>query len=1179
MRSRRRTAIEEGTESSREVEQRPGVRGSPRRAAQRAQSEASNTRIFLKTPMQPVKPDPPHKKLSTHVSLKLDHVFQYPPKQLKLPTTKAENIAANISKSSSAFLCSKWLQGTNCVLIDETKSIKYAAVSIFIEKIRSAYSKCPPFLLIAQPKEISVWVEQLKYWTSQSISVCTSDQSERDTITDQQLLLDVNPTSDYGIVITNYEQFINDRTIIPYRQWASVIADDPSPKMPLDGLFAFHKTFVGTEFFDEYPSLETFLEVPPDAAVDPSTVFIIKPEDAADDYLFEENFTPCPMAALQQAMYIELLQESSEKIRSENADIKDLCEFASKLRALSSHPFLATDTPCDIMTASGKVPVLSKLLSIQRNDGKKVAIFCNSNMVTALHTIMTECKTIYTQIEANSTENEANILIDDFNHQQGHRVIIVPANYASLCLEKFNGETVFAFDTDWTPIEDGKLIVKWHARNSKAQIYRLITSDSFEYVSFAFFWNNRDKKPSNFEIPEKSDKTELFNLIKDCYRLAYKHLDVVHQMPRMLFKEIRVLQYSDKTAFPQNSEPFLDEYWTMPEKHLSIHAPRQSRPLTPAQFWTEPRLQRYLQLFNLYGWGRWEKFQEFGRPEGDLQKLGVLFLKHLLKTVEEGDKIYPNVLILIKENNKFDQKRLLTSLAAWPSVFATAKVEPLLGDVENKRFFYRLIGEKTVTSPDDIDLSLFENDLDNRKIDDVKKLLFSAWEDGLNSLSEEDQKYIRNLIQIAKNKPVKSDKTDKKTSTLISLRSCKTKFDSSSHDKVLNTLMSYGFPSLEKFMQAAGLMMYSPESVQNYVDNIIGFCQTSSDDKKKFSDNFVKRIVKYHSQKIPLRVKLFEKVRECSTKFDEYSAEDIEFLTAVSSHGLGLWLNSPVLLCACRGQPTEAKLYNRVKLIFEETKRTKVIQRIPEDFKEKMPLRINDMMMLRNIGKIDKRFFNDKYVYPIDYHVSVQSYSLIHKDTKVWMYCKIELNDEKLNFVIWPDSDPNSKIEGKDPDDVFNQYRLQLQRFCGQPVTYIDGHEMYGLTSPLVNILLQNMEGIDELNGYQKRYFSSVIPLTQKWPVIGQFEKEPEAMVIAQPKATVQTVPPAKSSGNVIPRKFKFKKRVFGDLPPPLVVDFAPLAADQSKSLALDFTTGPLTQSLVDAFSYWSDFSDFLPKD
>ena len=61
----------------------------------------------------------------------------------------------------SLFLANNWISGTNTVLIDETKSIKYATISLFIEKLRLSYDKCPPFLLITKTNEIIIKLDNI----------------------------------------------------------------------------------------------------------------------------------------------------------------------------------------------------------------------------------------------------------------------------------------------------------------------------------------------------------------------------------------------------------------------------------------------------------------------------------------------------------------------------------------------------------------------------------------------------------------------------------------------------------------------------------------------------------------------------------------------------------------------------------------------------------------------------------------------------------------------------------------------------------------------------------------------------------------------------------------------------------------------------------------------------------
>jgi hypothetical protein len=104
----------------------------------------------------------------------------------------------------------------------------------------------------------------------------------------------------------------------------------------------------------------------------------------------------------------------------------------------------------------------------------------------------------------------------------------------------------------------------------------------------------------------------------------------------------------------------------------------------------------------------------------------------------------------------------------------------------------------------------------------------------------------------------------------------------------------------------------------------------------------------------------------------------------------------------------------------------------------------------------------------------------------------------------------------------------------GKFVPPFDGHEMFGLTSAIVHQILMESPGIEKCTLYAKRYFKSVFQFISKWPVIGQFEKEPEKQTVAQ----------------VV--KFKFKKKTFGDLLPPLVIDFSALFSNEPKNLIVD---------------------------
>jgi hypothetical protein len=92
---------------------------------------------------------------------------------------------------------------------------------------------------------------------------------------------------------------------------------------------------------------------------------------------------------------------------------------------------------------------------------------------------------------------------------------------------------------------------------------------------------------------------------------------------------------------------------------------------------------------------------------------------------------------------------------------------------------------------------------------------------------------------------------------------------------------------------------------------------------------------------------------------------------------------------------------------------------------------------------------------------------------------------------------------------------------------------MFGLTTAIVNLIFMELPGFRECGEYENRYFLGGAQFVSKWPVIGQFEKEPDRHL-----PTVV--------------KFKYKKKMFGDLLPPLVVDFSALVTGLAHSVVVD---------------------------
>jgi hypothetical protein len=95
---------------------------------------------------------------------------------------------------------------------------------------------------------------------------------------------------------------------------------------------------------------------------------------------------------------------------------------------------------------------------------------------------------------------------------------------------------------------------------------------------------------------------------------------------------------------------------------------------------------------------------------------------------------------------------------------------------------------------------------------------------------------------------------------------------------------------------------------------------------------------------------------------------------------------------------------------------------------------------------------------------------------------------------------------------------------------------MFGLTTALGNLIFTEQPSSRACVKHANRHFLGGAQFVSKWPVIGQLEKEPDRHLPA-----------------VV--KFKYKKKVFGDLLPPLGVDFSALLNGHPNSIVVAVLT------------------------
>jgi hypothetical protein len=128
---------------------------------------------------------------------------------------------------------------------------------------------------------------------------------------------------------------------------------------------------------------------------------------------------------------------------------------------------------------------------------------------------------------------------------------------------------------------------------------------------------------------------------------------------------------------------------------------------------------------------------------------------------------------------------------------------------------------------------------------------------------------------------------------------------------------------------------------------------------------------------------------------------------------------------------------------------------------------------------------------------------------------------------------------------------------------------MFGFTTAFIHRIIMEIPGFELCLSYNRRFFRSNFAFVNDWPVIGRFETNPEKLVQSQ----------TLTGGNSA--RFRFKKKAFGDVLPPLVLNFSCLFGGEEKNLVVNVRGGDVKLSdLTARYGKWdADYIEGLVKE
>ena len=1073
-----------------------------------------------------------------------------------------------------------WCTGKSFLINDETVITKLSIIASFIGVLQQKVPNIPPVLIIVAKPFLKRWILELKNWAPLTkVLVLGGIKGEKKF---EERVMQFRPgVSDFNVLLVKREKVVRNLPDLMDIPWSSVIVDDFSVVGAVTSsllsqvcrlkrlhgivitsdLNALHMSDLTTiRHFLRMEKLELDIQPTIDIIRDSlaSHVTNITVEDVVESKFVQEYYVECPMTQIQEKVYLKLFESNNEQL--EASDPSFLCGFAAQLRSASTHPLLLEgqqnkETPPDLTRSSGKLVVLTKILNNQKLDNRKVAVYCDTwKSVGLVHSCLMEHQIAHFRFDNSSRQKQTKKLISQFNNTSGFAVILIPGELIDSVLPIIEADTFVVFESEWSPLADLEGILEWQGKciETPPTIFHLITKDSYESIVYENFWRTGEPV-ADFEVVDnltEEVEQKLQYMIKLAAKLAHAENDNQVRGTSWasgLLKASPLCNFCKVDYFPERErEEFGEDFW----KELLPEAPEAApqKPLKSSQFWSDETIREYLNVFRNFGFGRWENYTSFGRAQKEIIRIGAT----ITKTAAVSNKTYRKVDELVNQIDRMDLRKIESVIIK--------TIETVLSEIDIDHFLHELdcltmlneIVKPDSTSGEGISLTgvKIEPVNDSWTPADDKELLFNAWKSGLQHLSDDlKERAIRIIDQIiVYNKDIASK------ATIITLKPLK-KFNVADHAKVVSHLMNFGLPEIAVFKNGIDIPTYSVESVQRYVNHILRFCSATSEERKNIVTLLAEKIPKYTAAKIPQRIQLFAEIRAAAQKVTEFPAEDIEFLTALSAHGFANYEYSPVLTCACYGNCSEIKLFKKVKALLTEPHQTRLVQHVPSDIQQKVPIRVSDMLVITSLGEIQTApgWHSQDFIYPKGYKCCCVCPSPTVLKTLIWIEATITERDGKPYFVLKQLANEGEfEFSGFTPDEPYEEVRKKIMELSEMFIPPFDGHEMLGLTSALFHKIVSEMPGFDQCDQYVRRHFRSMFRFVSQWPTIGQFEKEPEKMQI------VQTT------------KFKFKKKVFGDMLPPLVLDFKSLFTRDTEPLVVDvFSSGGDMSTTVENYESW----------
>ncbi|MCO5550257.1 hypothetical protein L7F22_003738 [Adiantum nelumboides] len=442
-----------------------------------------------------------------------------------------------------SFLVSMFDNGVSAIFADEMGLGKTLQTIAFLGYLKFERHVHGPHLVVCPLSVLSSWMKEFQHWCPELrvIRLHSSDKAERERFRREVL----NDSSSFDVVVTTYEMVASQNMKMVLRSkihWRYLILDEGHKiknenALITDAVRHIYRQglllLTGTPLQNNLHELwALFNQMFPDIFTEPKLFDnIYNMAQSKCDFKVldkahllyktlslrrlkadvETSLPPrtelkiySPLSKMQHFWYRRLLLKNSQllaQLEAESVGLfrkskdgeawKKLQSLLMQLRKCSNHPYLfpgAEEDPSsigdDIVTNSGKMQLLDRLLHKLQTNGHRVVLF--SQFTTMLNLLEDYCQYRgfdFRRLDGSTNRVKRTIDMHMFNKPSSPIFIFLLSTRAGgLGINLQTADTVILFDSDWNPQVDLQAMARVHriGQTKPVHVYRLVTAGTVE---------------------------------------------------------------------------------------------------------------------------------------------------------------------------------------------------------------------------------------------------------------------------------------------------------------------------------------------------------------------------------------------------------------------------------------------------------------------------------------------------------------------------------------------------------------------------------------------------------------------------------------------------------------------------------------------------------------------------